>query len=110
MSNVWRFLGGIIFAILFFWMPFVNIVLWVLMLVLSCAYFVSIHLRKQRNCTGKWVMDWDIFLQNMLLGGVVLSCFTIYLFRGFALLPIIMAGLLLGVALYAGLMALKKGM
>lgn len=108
MSNVWRFLGGIIFAILFFWTPVVNIFLWLLMLILGCAYFICIHLHKQRNGTGKWVMDWNIFLQNMLLGGIVLSCFTLYLFRGFELLPIVMTGLLLGVALYSGLMALKK--
>lgn len=108
MSNIWRFLGGIIFTVLFFWMPLVNIFLWVLLLILACAYFASIHLRKQRNFTGKWVMDWDIFLQNILVGGVVLSCFTLYLFRGLELLPVIMAALLLGVTLYAALIALKK--
>lgn len=108
MSNVWRFFWGIIFAILFFWTPFINIFLWVLMLILGCSYVISIRLHKQRKDTGKWVMDWNIFLQNMLLGGMILSCFTLYLFRGFELLPIIMAGLLLGVALYSVLMALKK--
>lgn len=66
---------------------------------------VTTHLRKLRNYNGKWVMNWDTFLQNMLLGGVVLSCFTLYLLREFDLLPINMAGLLLGVALCAGLMA-----
>lgn len=108
MINVRRHLEGIIFAVLFFWTPFFNIFLWVLMLILGCAYFISNHLRNQRNGTGKWVMDWNIFLQNILLGGVILSCFALYLFRGFELMPIIMAGLLLGVVLYSGLMALKK--
>jgi len=108
MNNVWLFLGGITFVILFFWTPFINIFLWVLMLILGCSYFISVHLRKHRNATGKWVMDWNIFWENMLLGGMVLSCFTLYLFRGLELLPIIMAGLLLSVALYSGLMALKK--
>lgn len=108
MNNIWRILGGIVFALLFFLTPVVNIFLWVLMLILGCVYFIVTHLRKQRIGSGNWVMDWNIFLQNMLLGGVILSCFTLYVFREVEYMPIIMAGLLFGVALYSGLMAIKK--
>ncbi len=108
MNNVWRILGGIIFGILFFWTPLVNLSLWILLLIISSVSFIIVHLREQRNCSGKWVINWDIFLQHMLVGGVVLSCFTIYIFRELNLLPIILAGSLFAVALYAGSMALKK--
>ncbi len=108
MNSVWRVLGGIIFVVLFFWTPVVNITLWILLLIVGSVSFIGIHLREQKNCPGKWVMHWDLFLQNLLVGGVVLSCFTLYIFRGIKLLPIIMAGVLLSVALYAAFMALKK--
>ncbi|KUG02779.1 hypothetical protein ASZ90_019855 [hydrocarbon metagenome] len=107
-NNVWRILGGIIFVILFFWTPLINISLWILLLIIGGVSFISVHLREQRNYSGKWVIKWDIFLQHMLVGGVVLSCFTMYIFRDLKLLPIILAGSLLAVALYAGLMAIKK--
>jgi hypothetical protein len=47
-------------------------------------------------------------LIGVLLGIEYLSCFTLYLFRGLELLPVIMAVLLLGVTLCAALMALKR--
>ncbi|NLV21951.1 MAG: hypothetical protein GXY49_08185 [Syntrophomonadaceae bacterium] len=53
-------------------------------------------------------MHWNVFWQNLLVGVVILSCFTLYIFRGYGWLLVIMAGMLLGVMLYAVLMALNK--
>ncbi|NLO20768.1 MAG: hypothetical protein GX119_02045 [Syntrophomonadaceae bacterium] len=106
--NIWRVLGGITFAVLFFWTPLLNLSLWGLLLILACISSLSLHLAEQRKHTGKWVMNWDIFLQHLLLGGVVLSCFTLYILRELSSLPIIMAGVLLLVAVYATILGLKK--
>ncbi len=108
MNKIGRVLGGIIFAILFFWTPVVNLSLWGLLLILACVFTLCLHLRKQRKHSGKWVMHWDIFLQHLLLGGVVLSCFTLYVLREISSLPIIMAGVLGAVAVYATLLGLTK--
>jgi hypothetical protein len=53
-------------------------------------------------------MNWDLFLQHLLLGGVVLSCFTLYIFREHTFWPIILAGVLLLVAVYAAILGLRK--
>jgi hypothetical protein len=108
MRNVRHALEGIIFAVLFFWTPFINLVLWVLLLILGCVYFISNHLREQRDYPGKWIMHWDVFWQNLLVGGLILLCFTLYIFRGYERLLVIMVGMLLGAMLYAVLMALNK--
>ncbi|HBQ25727.1 MAG TPA: hypothetical protein DD791_04985 [Syntrophomonas sp.] len=108
MRNFRQVLGGIVFAILFFLTPLVNILLWVLLLIIGSIYFISIHLREQEANSGSWVMHWDIFLQHMLVGFLILLPFTLYLFRDLTILPLIMVGLFLMVTLYAGLMGLKK--
>jgi hypothetical protein len=108
MSKFWQVLGGIVFVILFFSAPLVNVLLWVLLLVISSVSFISIHLREQRNYPGKWVMHWDIFIQHMLVGLLVLSPFALGLFWDLEILPMLMVGLFLMVALYATLMGLKK--
>lgn len=106
--NIWRVLGGIVFAILFFWTPLLNLSLWGLLLAFGCISMLSLHLSEQRKYSGKWVMNWDIFLQHLLLGGVVLSCFTLYIFREHTFWPIILAGVLLLVAVYAAILGLRK--
>ena len=108
MRNFRQVLGGIVFAILFFLTPLVNILLWVLLLIIGSIYFISIHLREQEANPGPWVMHWDIFLQHMLVGFLILLPFTLYLFRDLTILPLLIVGLFLMVTLYAGLMGLKK--
>lgn len=108
MRKFWQVLGGIVFAILFFLTPLVNILLWVLLLIIGSVSFISIHLRKQGANSGQWVMHWDIFVQHMLIGLLVLSPFALRLFWDLEILPLIMVGLFLMVALYAVLMGLKK--
>lgn len=103
MRNLWQVLGGIIFVILFFLTPLVNILLWVLLLIIGSIYFISI-----RANLGPWVMHWDVFLQHMLVGFLILLPFTMYLFRDLTILPLLIVGLFLMVTLYAGLMGLKK--
>ncbi len=108
MRNLWQVLGGIVFAILFFLTPLVNILLWVLLLIIGSIYFISIHLREQEANSGPWVMHWDIFLQHMLVGFLILFPFTLYLFRDINILPLLIVGLFIMVTLYAVLMGLKK--
>ena len=108
MRNFWQVLGGIVFAILFFLTPLVNILLWVLLLIIGSICFISIHLREQEANSGPWIMHWEIFLQHMLVGFLIFLPFTMYLFRDLTILPLLIVGLFLMVALYAGLMGLKK--
>ena len=108
MRNLWQVLGGIVFTILFFFTPLVNILLWVLLLIIGSIYFISIHLREQEANPGPWVMHWDIFLQHMLVGFLILFPFTLYLFRDINILPLLIVGLFIMVTLYAVLMGLKK--
>lgn len=108
MRNYWQVLGGIVFAILFFLTPLVNILLWVLLLIIGSVSFIRIHLREQEANPGQWVMHWDIFIQHMLIGLLILSPFALRLFWDLQILPMIMVGLFLMVALYAGLKGLKK--
>lgn len=108
MRNFWQALRGIVFAILFFSTPLVNILLWVLLLIIGSIYFISIHIREQEANPGRWVMHWDIFIQHMLVGLLVLSPFALGLFWDLEILPMLMVGLFIMVALYAGLMGLKK--
>lgn len=63
---------------------------------------------EQEANPGPWVMHWDVFLQHMLVGFLILLPFTMYLFRDLTILPLLIVGLFLMVTLYAGLMGLKK--
>ncbi len=108
MRNFWQMLGGIVFAVLFFLTPLVNILLWVLLLIIGSVSFISIHLHEQEANSGQWVMHWNIFIQHMLVGLLVLSPFALRLFWDLDILPMLMVGLFLMVALYASLKGLKK--
>jgi len=108
MRNFWQVLGGIVFVILFFSAPLVNILLWVLLLIIGSVSFISIHLRKQKANLGQWVMHWDIVIQHMLVGLLVLSPFALRLFWDLEAFPMLIVGLFIMVTLYAALTGLKK--